>query len=261
MTALTVLTTLGGRAATKTLCRGEDGAVTKAPATMSRLFNVRREPVDDISDLACVLEQLAADPCSFVIRGEPCPGIDLRRPVRRLKYPDPDDDTPATFRSSPHGERWLCADFDKVPTIAGADPIHDPESALQTLTWLLPPEFHGVTFWGQFSSSAGLDGWRTMSAHLWFMLSDPVTDDDLNAWAANADIPIDRRLFNAVQPHYTAAPILDGIDDPIRRRCCLVEGAFDDVPLDFKPSGPTRTCAPAAQRAASKAMENVVEAR
>src|SRR5450830_404320 len=99
MSALTILTTLGGRAATKTLCRGEDGAVTKAPATMSRQLHVRREPVDDISDLACVLEQLAADPCSLVIRGEPCPGIDLRRPVRRLKYPDPDDDTPATFRS------------------------------------------------------------------------------------------------------------------------------------------------------------------
>ena len=149
----------------------------------------------------------------------------------------------------------------RFPRIAGIDPIRDPESALSTLTWILPAEFHGVSFWGQWSSSAGLDGWQTMSAHLWFMLSDPVTDDDLNAWAANADIPIDRRLFNAVQPHYTAAPILDGIDDPIRRRCCLVEGAFDDVPLDFKPSGPTRTCAPAAQRAASKAMENVVEAR
>jgi len=227
MSMMTVLTTLGHRPATKTLCRGEDGAVTKAPATMSRLYNFRREPIEDISDLACTLEQLAADPCSFVIRGEPCPGLDLRQPVRRLKYAD--GDTPATFRSSPRGERWLCADFDKVRTIAGVDPMRDPESALQTLTWLLPPEFHGVTFWGQWSSSAGLDGWQTMSAHLWFMLSDPVTDDDLNAWAATADIPIDRRLFNAVQPHYTAAPILDGIDDPIRRRHFLVEGAFDEA--------------------------------
>ena len=229
-TMLTVLTTLGGRAATKTLCRGADGTVIKAPAAMCRLFDFRREPIEDISDLACVLEQLAADPCSFVIRGEPCPGIDLRRPVRRLKYAD--GDSPPTFRSSVHGERWICCDFDKVPRIAGVDPIHDPESALSTLTWLLPAEFHGVSFWGQFSSSAGLDGWRTMSAHLWFMLSDPVTDDDLNAWAANADIPIDRRLFNAVQPHYTAAPILQDIEDPIRRRYCLVEGAFDEVPLN-----------------------------
>src|ERR1035437_649478 len=231
MSAMTVLTTLRGRPATKTLCRGADGAVTKAPATtVSWLFNIRRQPIEDISDLACVLEQLAADPCSFVIRGEPCPGIDLRQPVRRLKYAD--GETPPTFRSSPHGERWLCADFDKVPTIAGVDPIRDPESALSTLTWLLPPEFHGVTFWGQWSSSAGLDGWQTMSAHLWFMLSDPATDDDLNAWAANADLPIDRRLFNTVQPHFTAAPILDGVDDPIRRRHFLVEGAFDEVPLD-----------------------------
>lgn len=131
MSTLTILTTLGGRVATKTLCRADNGTVTKAPAAMSRLFMVRRGPVDDISDLACVLEQLAADPCSFVIRGEPCPGIDLRRPVRRLKYPDPDDDTPATFSSSVHGERWICCDFDKVPTIAGVDPMRDPESALQ----------------------------------------------------------------------------------------------------------------------------------
>jgi len=64
------------------------------------------------------------------------------------------------------------------------------------------------------------------------MLSDPATDDELNQWAANADVPIDRRLFNAVQPHFTAAPILQDIEDPIRRRYALVEGAFDVVAFD-----------------------------
>jgi hypothetical protein len=45
-------------------------------------------------------------------------------------------------------------------------------------------------------------------------------------------------LFNAVQPHFTAAPILQDIEDPIRRRYALVEGAFDEVPLDCTRRGP-----------------------
>lgn len=231
-TWITILSAAAGTPVTKTLYADPDGMIRKLPAKIPALFSVTREHVETIDELAALLTCVSADPHKLVIRGEPIPGIDISRPVRRLKYSR--NGVPATFRSSLQGEQWLCFDFDKVPCPAGLNPATDPGAAMTVLSYILPPEFHDVTFWAQWSSSAGLNGWATLSAHLWFMMDRNVTDDDLNFWALTRCPIIDARLFNAVQPHFTAAPIMSGgVTDPVSQRHGLVRGSRDLVNFTF----------------------------
>jgi hypothetical protein len=226
-TSLTILSVPQGLLATKSFVRETSGTVTKLPTKMARRFTVERRTCVTIQDLASVLTQLSSEPRSFVIRGEPIG--DTAGPVRRLKYSGEDGD--ATFRSSA-GERWVCFDFDKIsppPAICAAT---RPDEAMEYLADLLPPEFHDVTFWGQWSSSSGINGWATLSAHLWFMLDKPVTDDDLWLWGKSINSPIDTRLFNSVQPHFTAAPIFAyDVPDPCPVRHSLIKGSRDAAEL------------------------------
>lgn len=236
-THITILTSCIDQPLTKRLSAGPDGKIVKTQAVMPRYFKALREPVGGFWDLAAVLTKLVAEKDRFVIRGEPRPGIDTRFPVRRLKYDG--SVSPATFRSSPKGQHWVCMDFDKVPCPAGIDPVAAPQDALLFLSYLLPEGFHDVSFWWQWSSSAGLDGWKTLSAHLWFWLDRPATDDELQAWAADhPSTPIDRRLFNCVQPHFTASPIIStGVTDPCPKRHGVVRGQrFDYAFLNLQQS-------------------------
>lgn len=225
---LTVLKTANGRPATKTLIQRSDGTIGKLHAAPARYFTIERRAAETIYDLAEILTALSAEPQKLVIRGEPIPGLDLSLPVRRLKHCG--SDKQATFRSSPAGEKWVCFDFDEIPCPDSIDAGEHPGNALLLLSYLLPAEFHDVTFWAQWSSGAGLDDWKTLSAHLWFMLDRPVTDDNLRAWAVSSNAPIDPCLFNAVQPHFTAAPILSSdVEDPTLQRHGLIKGSRDVV--------------------------------
>ncbi len=223
---LTVLSSCIDQPLTKRLDAGPDGSIVKTRAVMPRYFKASRVDVTGFYDLALALTKLADNPHSFVIRGEPVPDLDLCYPVRRLKYAD--NISPATFRSAPQGQCWVCMDFDKLPDPKGAviDPVNEPATAFLFLSFLLPEEFHDVSFWAQWSSSAGINGWDTLSAHLWFWLDRPVTDDELQAWAADhPNAPIDRHLFNAVQPHFTASPVIGpGVTDPCPIRHGIVRG-------------------------------------
>jgi hypothetical protein len=66
------------------------------------------------------------------------------------------------------------------------------------------------------------------------MLDHPINDDNLHRWAQGIDSPIDVRLFNAVQPHFTAAPIFAyDVTDPCPVRHGLIKGTRDVVTLDL----------------------------
>ncbi|QUS39559.1 hypothetical protein RPMA_12465 [Tardiphaga alba] len=223
--SLTVLTVSRLLLATKSYVRDGD-AIGRMPMKMAKRFRVSQRNFTTIFELADILENLNSDPRSLVIRGEPVPGLDVSQPVRRLKYSDPNQ--LATFRSSPIGQRWICFDFDKVACPAGIDPKTEPATAIKHLISLLPGAFHGVTCWAQWSSSAGIKGWSQLSAHIWFVLDRPITDDELWLWGQSTSAPIDIRLFNAVQPHFTAAPIFAfDVPDPCPNRFMLIEGAAD----------------------------------
>jgi hypothetical protein len=224
--AVTVLTVSRQFLATKSFYREPDGSIAKLPTKMAKRFRASSRSFETIFDLADILTDLNSDPRSFVIRGEAMPGMDLSQPVRRLKYSGPDQS--ATFRSCEAGRRWVCFDFDKVACPSSIDARSSPGAAINYLASLLPSEFHDVTFWAQWSSSAGIKGWSNLSAHLWFVLDEPITDDDLWLWGQSVAAPIDTRLFNTVQPHFTAAPLFAyDVPDPRPSRHQLIKGRSD----------------------------------
>ena len=230
---LTVLTTFGPLA-TKVL--GPNPA-TGRPAIIvgygdAAHFRVGFLPARTIGELAAALTLLSGRRCSFVIRGEPLPGIDLAR-CRRLLHPHREADgslTPATFGDA--ARRWLAADFDGVPVPAGLAWPEDAEATACHLAALLPPEFTGVSCMVQATASASIK--PGIRARLWFLLDRAVTGAEARRWLRTA--PLDRALLGAVQAHYTAAPVRRGVADPVPWRLRLARGTYVRVAVPPLPA-------------------------
>jgi hypothetical protein len=202
-------------------------------------FTAESAEVDGIRGLSALLTRLERDPRALAIRGELLPGVDPRR-VRRLKHRK---GSAGPFFAEPvGGRRWVLIDFDKVPIPAHIDLVDDPEGGVEYLVGLLPCEFSDdVTYHWQLSSSAGMGDLGVLSAHVWFWLDRPITEAELRRWASTIEVPVDRSLFNEVQPHYTAEPIFDaGARDPLPRRSGLRIGLEDAVQLVVPDPAPRR---------------------
>ena len=226
---LTALAMSSPGSATKSFSLTPEGAIRSKSASMAKLFTVSTIPIDSIFDLAEALAELGENGRSFVVRGEPLAHGD-DEPRRRLLHDR--DGIKATFTS--RAARWACLDFDKLICPPQLSPATDPQAAAAYLASLLPEPFQEVSFYFQWSASAGLDGWETLSAHLWFMFDRAVSDPELQAWANTCRAPIDTRLFNAVQPHFIARPTFRGIDDPCPVRNILVRRRRHFVDFDSR---------------------------
>lgn len=212
--SLTILTTRGVKA-TKTFRRVEGGKVEKESYGNAKHFRVRVAPVASIFDVSKVLTALESDAHSFVIRGEP------------LKSYKPDEviirnakgGAAATFGAAPDGRRWVMIDVDKAkpPRLGQGQVITYDKLADWVVRTYLPSWLHGVTFHYQWSSSMLMEP-NACKVHLWFFLTRPVAELSIVEWAKGAGkgVPIDRSLFSVVQAHYTAAPIFEGLDDPLK---------------------------------------------
>lgn len=242
MAELTILRTTNGAVAAKTVTVTDDGTYKVASFKAGKWFNAKIEEIGDIIGLSEKLELIAKDNTALVIRGQPSPGVNLNQPVTKTLREVPSKSQKAYFQSNPNGVPWIMLDFDGIETPVGIDPFADPRGAMLHLVSLLPEYFHGVSFYWQLSNSAGLlDGGKTIRAHLWFWLDHPVTDLKLRNWAKLVNSTgklIDAALFNAVQAHYTANPILGaGVVDPFPNgRSGLFMGARHEVSfpvLDF----------------------------
>lgn len=229
---LTILTSASGIPTAKKFILGADDTIQKLPPRMSRFFTCERMKFTDIFGLHLFLRELENDPYSFVIRGEPVnESTDGTRPVRRTKYADGDQS--ADFRSAESGISWLCFDFDKIACPNHINPSNDPETSIRYLRDLLPASFQQTTCSWQWSNSAGMDGWKTLSAHLWFVVSNPLDDDSLRQWARELSLPVDLSLFNTVQPHFTAKPIFENVSDPAQQRSGILCGSQDSATINL----------------------------
>jgi hypothetical protein len=239
--------------ATKTWTRGPDATPVSQSFDAGTWFLAVQLPASNIRDLGRLLRRLEHRPDVFPIRGVPAPGVDLSRPVRRMKNPDPGG---KIWFIEGGGQPWVLIDIDKLPVPEEIDPTRDPEGAIDyVVAHALPPELRGVTFVWQWSSSTGMKGPGLLSVHLWFWLDRPMTEGELgawfnsNEWLSSNHHHLDPALFRLVQPHYTAAPIFDGVADPLSRRVGMRKGARDAATL------PIPTAAPAGAAAAGGAAE------
>lgn len=170
--------------------------------------------VDDLVDLYDLLEELETDPYRCIIRGRPiAPGTWVRRTYREESEPG--------FLSQDLD--WLCLDIDGADMPDDAD-MHRP------WMWMgrylpAPLQHAGVIL--QWSSSAGLK--PGVRAHLWCLLDRPVCDKSLRAWVKTLG-GFDAGLYQPVQPHYTARPLFDGVEDPLRQRLFMRQGPRAQLP-------------------------------
>lgn len=213
--------------------RWKDGVWTSKDYDCGRLFEWQELQVGSIEDLSRELMRIEEDRRAFVVRGEPMPDID--RWVRRLKH-DKDEHTPANFRGV--DRRWACFDLDKSkvpPTEIATEPC---EAAVRwAIRECLPESFHDAACHYQWSNSAGIKPWSDgLRLHLWFWLDRAVCDASWRAWARarrGTDGAVDSAVFTPVQPHYTARPIVKGLEDPIAKRSGLIVGrAHARVPVE-----------------------------
>jgi hypothetical protein len=235
---ITVLRTPNNQPATKTVNRNVDGDLTIKPFGNTTYYSATQQAVRNILDLSILLTQLQVQPDILLVRGGLKPEADLSRPVRRRKRGNEQDVNEFPFEDIE--QPWMMLDFDTVEATPTTDLVNDPEEAIRHVIKLLPIEFHDVTCHWQLSSSAGIKS--GIRVHLWYWLTEPMTCYDLKQqWAVKfnqqeGSPPVDTALFQAVQPHYTAAPIfLDGAVDPLKRRSGLLKGSKQaiDLNLDF----------------------------
>ena len=240
MDAVTIARCTAGHRATKLIRGTQDGDFTIDGYDAGKYLAAETQAVAGLGDLAAVLNKVAADPRSYVLRGELLPDIDPRR-CRRLLYTH-EDGTPPTFREVPR--RWVVIDFDNVPGPYRFDP-RDGELAAIYCRTLLPEPWHRCSYWWGLSSSAGFKPGVRIKLAFW--LDRPALGKELERHLKGC--PIDVSTLRAVQPIYVARPILVGVADPIRQRTGVEHDLDDQVTL---PELPAEASQPGARHALAR---------
>lgn len=224
---LTALKTTNGQPATKRhVWCSESGAWQTESYSAGREFEWAQAEVDSIESLSERLRVLEEQPEWFIIRGGPARSAKyLRRTYR------PKNKRAPAFE--PVDRQWLCIDIDGLEVPEGVAP--GEPGAIAFVVEQLPGYFHGVTCHWQWSSSAGIKDQKGLNLHLWYWLDRPACGFSLREWAKDVreshGLPVDSMLYNPVQPHFTANPIIEGAPDPIEKRSGLRAGEFDELSL------------------------------
>ena len=131
-------------------------------------------------------------------------------------------------------------DIDGIPQGPAEDPAFNPEDGVERAIGLIDDAAPGQgfvdgSFWWQYTSSQGLEPDK-LNLRLWAIAAEPVSDEGMRRWALAVNRRaglklVDPSLYNPVQPHYLAAPVLDGIPDPLPRRSGFRRGLSDTVEI------------------------------
>jgi len=207
-TKITILRSANGKRATKRFHAGgvEDYAKEYA-------WHWREAGISTFDDLARQLVEVERDPLSLIVQGVVAPVwrdkqiIPRTKKARKGKPPSLIDG----------GSRVVHFDIDELPLPLGTG-WHDPEGVAraiwQTVIVARIPAFDGVSFVWQASSSAGTPGKDHLAKlHLWTLLDQPIDEDHRKALLKMACA--DDSLASINQPNYTAAPIFEGVPDPL----------------------------------------------
>ena len=226
---LTVLTTLGGVKAVKTLTQREDGKIHVEQYGRAKNFTAESIEVDEEGRW---LRRLAKKPHSFVVLGEP---KDWKKGEVKRRLSSNRDEADATLIDVPR--LWLPVDIDQVDFTPDADIQDGNYFAIECLDRLGIRDAMGV--W-QFTNSHAIGGKYRM--RLWVRLDRPALAEEMKAWARERwgeetvevngkEKPIvDLAVYKPAQPIYTGSPICVDMDDPVERRI----GTFDGAPLKMK---------------------------
>ena len=251
---VTVLTSLG-RPLAKRIIRTDAGDLETRTQQNVKFYRGEEFAVSDVRTFASLLEKVSAGSHKCVVRGAIAPGTFRERMLRR-KYSK--DEEPATLVEQ--SRLWLLLDIDGVALPAGFDALADPAATVGLVCARLPACFHSVTYWYQFTSSAGIK--PGLHIRLGFWLDRPLGEMELKQWLGQKvsepgkaakdrfrEYPVDPSVFTTAIPIYVAGPVIEaGASDPLAGRCArsgVIEGAAEVVAVP-------RIEAPPAQRAGSE---------
>lgn len=239
-----------GQVTTKTFVH-RDGRIDEHAYQSGMFFAVEQAQAGSIFELSALLMKLEYDRQAFIIQGELLPEMMVTTlldegwygPVRRTIRDIPETGQKAFFREYQMGTCWFMLDFDKIILPAGMT----PDEGVKMMVAKLPPEFQNVTYHYQLSSSAGVYGWDNLSAHVFFWLAQPFKG--VKRWGKNFNAKygaeyehkgqirhrniIDPSTLDCEHVNYTAAPVFDGLADPLAglARSRLVRGLTHHVSL------------------------------
>lgn len=197
----------------------EHRQVRKIDFQNATFFRRSAQTLTGIETLGKLVRTISADPRKILIRGLPVAAA--KKLCRRQRE---------NFPEHPEGSRFVMLDFDDIEMPEGVDPLS--QSAIEHVIGRLPQEFQNVTYYYQFSASAGIlhaDGrpLKTgLNVHVFFWLSHRVPGVRLAAYlkqhclateffeirenkggGVRVRYGIDPSVIvNSVQPHYTASP-------------------------------------------------------
>lgn len=222
MDNLIVLEAEQGRRCAKAYSPGEEHAYNAGTH-----FRVERRPVESIEDVARVLTEIEGDSRRMVVRGD----VTSEAAAKLVRFEDEGEHGPAwrngfwrrkgpVFNDVPR--HWMMLDVDSQE--CDGDPVANPEAAALTfINTKLPKCFHDVSFYWHLSSGAGIK--PGLRIHLWFWLTKPMGSEAMRDWAKT--VPnVDPAVYKAVQPHYTANPLFNGVRNPVETRSGFYDSMF-----------------------------------
>lgn len=220
---LMVLTTMGEILTTKLIFKSSTSGITISHYDLAKHFSGEKRSFWDFEGYCELRFEQIEQRHSFEIRGEPVPGLNLKRFIRRL-HDDHDTGEKKTFVEKAH--RHLLLDIDSLEK-EGIDSLDGPAAAEAIRDQDLPSCFQGVSCFWSHTSSAGFK--PDIRLRLGFVLSRPLGQRHLDQLFCAS--PVDCSLFRPVQPNYPAAPVFcDGIRDPVAgRRFGVLRGERDIV--------------------------------
>ena len=208
---LTVLRSPHLRLAKRLRLDGQDGY------DKAKTLDAYTVSIAGLDDVLALLRRLVLQPSCCVIRGRLLAGTTAKG-IRRLLHMDRETGELPTFDDVPR--RWLALDLDGLPMPEGVEPS-DLEACGTAALATLPAPFHGTASIIQASASHGVK--PGMRLRVWVWLSRPMWGHEAKRWLKAS--PCDPSVFNAVQPVYTAAPVLAaGVADPIPKRLLMLSG-------------------------------------
>jgi len=193
-------------------------------------------------EFSSLLTDLESNHHAFILRGSLRDGIELNKPYPRRKLLEKYEPKTVAFKESQ--EKWLGFDIDKMPLAKlGIDkPIEqvDIPATIRLVIDTYAPELANVSCHYQLSSSCGWTDSTSLSCHLFFVLSKLLSNsqakDLVKAINERAGFEIfDTSLYQAVQPHFTAAPLIQApaIDPIAGKRSGVIRYANDYLDLDI----------------------------
>jgi len=234
--AITILRCHDSRTLAKRIGCDASGALKVTAYDETATYGWRQQVVTSLEDVQALLEHLAGDPRSCVIRGEPRAHLQAGSVCNRRQHADAKG-VVGDWDHHHEGRQWVAFDVDKVAQDVFADGIPTEAEVramvAQVRAEVMPGPFARAECVYKLSSSAGLFGWGRISLHLWYWMDRRVHDLSLREYLKGTQL--DASFAKAVQPHFTADPIFqDGVVDPLAgRRLGRLRGAACVAPPEM----------------------------